>query len=435
MSIFPKIDDLRNNRFKSSNAIPPEKKIQPKKKENIKIAEPPSISNIDIDQYKDILHHIEENKNLTVDEIIKIGLGGKETARGDLFEGMKKGLENMFAIKTMLPLINKKEKEAEEVEENESNDEPDYLSMLPFLNNSNKGGINMEGIDPSLLLLFNNANRKGNSNMGLLFFLFNMMKMQTANQSQNVNQTNPVTGQSTNNIMSPDMLKAMYEEIKNAMQSQQQNQVDPMTIAMLEVLKNNNNNSNKGNDTNTQMMLELIKLIATSNQPKGNDNALLVEMVKMMNESNKAQQAATIDSVKQMFSHIYSAIPRKEDKDPMDSFIKTLQVARSIEGEGRTRTAEELKHDLELQKLKMDLMMRKEEKEQEKELRMAEINKGDRVFGMVENVLQSGVPQMIAGVAQNFVEKSMANKQSNQSGMGLHKRGGMSLDPSDLDDL
>ncbi|MFW9881932.1 MAG: hypothetical protein ACFFG0_53390, partial [Candidatus Thorarchaeota archaeon] len=257
------------------------------------------------------------------------------------------------------------------------------------------------------------GNQKANNNMGQLFLMMSMANMfaqQPQPQPQKAPNGSYIQPQQQTGI-TPDMIKALWQELQNVMQSQQKPQFNPMELLMIDAIKKSSN-------------------------PQQNQNIeILLDKFNTMMQNNQTQQMAVLlerqnDRFERGMQVIAQALNRE---NPEDRLMASFKMFKEMQGEQRQMTEAEMgynlkKHELTLQDYARRDMLDREEREKDRE-----DAKSDRTMATVntfiDKVVGNGVGHLLKDIMSvknqnNGDRRGRANENTNQS-----------YDPSLLDDL
>lgn len=401
-----------------------ETKTKKKAKKNEDEDEPINESKERLQKKRELITKLfDENQDLPMEEMLTYyfteGEGKKMGKTVSPLKGIREGLEDMLNIQQLQDLIKgfrdrKKQSNTQQDEIDEDmGDDNSLITMLPFLQKMQNGGMDVGKIDPLMLMLSMGmgGQKKSNNNLGQLFLMMSMANMfaQQPQQTQIGNNGNP--NQQPTPAINAEMIKSLYTELQKVMESQSKPQFDPMTLLMIDAIKKSNANNGAASNQNIEILLDKFNQMMQNNQTQ--------TMAMLMERSNEKFEKG--------MEMIASALHREKPEEKMMNYFGLF---RELAGDRREKTKDEMEYDLkrkemELQEFARRDMLDREEREKERE-EMKSQRMMDTAGVVLDKVIGNGIGHLVKDVM------SVRGKGDKQKNTGFSQE---EIDPSLLDDL
>ena len=377
-----------------------------------------------LEQKRKLINQLfDENKDLPIEEMLMYyfteGEGKKMGKTVSPLKGIREGLEDMLNIQQLSELVkgfrttNQQQKQKEEEEES-MGDNSNLLTLLPFLQKMQNGGMDTTKLDPTMLMLAMgmSGQKQSNNNMGQLFLMMSMANMFAQQQPQQQN-TSSGTSTQANPAINAELIKSLYQELQNVMSQQQKLQIDPVTLMMINAINKSNQNQGSASNQNIEVLLDKFNNMMQNNQQQ--------QMAMLMQQSN--------DRFERGMEMIASALHREK---PEEKILNNFQLFRELTGEKRERSKDEMTYDIEKRKLELQEMARRDMLDREERQQVREEQKSSHILETASSVLD----KVIGNGLGNLVKDVMSVKSEGGKRRG---RGGVEelqdFDSSLLDDL
>lgn len=397
------IEELKRKHGQSSTSIPKETPSKPP------LTDKPKTETLDdvfedtkkedpavLEKKRELIKQLfDENKDLPIEEMLMYyfteGDGKKMGKTVSPLKGIREGLEDMLNIQQLSELVkgfrNVNQKQPQKEEEEDMGDNSNLLTLLPFLQKMQNGGMDTSKLDPTMLLLAMgmSGQKQSNSNLGQLFLMMSMANM-FAQQPQ---QQATASGSSTqpNPAINAEMIKTLYQELQNVMNQQQKPQIDPVTLMMINAINKSNQNQGTASNQNIEILLDKFNSMMQNNQQQ--------QMAMLMQQSN--------DKFERGMEMIASALHREK---PEEKILSNFQLFRELTGEKRERSRDEMDYDIKKREIELQEMARRDMLDREERQQVREEQKSSRIMETASTVLE----KVIGNGLGNLVKDVMSVK-------------------------
>lgn len=377
--------------------------------------------NIMVQKKKLIEALFDENKDIPMEEILTsyfLGDGNKmakKTTSSVPLTDIKGALENMLSIQHLADMVmgfrDMKKNKNKEVEEEVVSDNS-MLTMLPFLQKMQNGGLDVSKLDPLMLMMaMGMGGQKSNNNMGQLFLMMSMANMFAQQPSQPQPQKTPNGNYIPNQQQSinPDMIRAMWQELQNVMQSQQKPPFDPIQLLMIDAIKK-------------------------SNTPQTNQNIeVLLDKFNTMLNNNQAQEIARIlERQNEKWERGMQVIAQAINRDsPEEKLWSNFKMFKEMQGEQRQMSKDEMEYNLRKKEIELKDFERRDMLDREERSKELDNARSDRIMQTANIVLD----KVIGNGLGSFVKDVMSVKGDGKRRGRDSNPESRDYDPSLLDDL
>lgn len=263
------------------------------------------------------------------------------------------------------------------------------VSFLPLLQKMQNGGLDYTQLDPTTLAMAmasqGGSGGGGQGGLGQLLFMLSMANM--------FNQQKPNGTTVANPNINADIIKNLYSELQNIMRQQQRPAIDPQTLLLTKLMNQNQGSSNQS----TQLILDKMGQMMANNQTQ--------QLSAIMRESNA--------KFKEAMEMVSSAL----HQNPEEKLLRTFKVYKEIQGEGKSKTDNELTYQIEAKKLDLEEARLKRSESREDNKQMMDEQKSLTVVNGIGKAIDSVMKHLGTGVSEGIINITGRNlpKTSNPS--------------------
>jgi len=327
-------------------------------------------------------------------------------------KGVREGLEDMLQIQQLQDMIKgfrdmKRENKNKGVEEEPMGDNSNMMGMLPLLQQMSGNGK----LDPMMLymtMMSAGGQNKSSNNMGQLFLMMSMLNM---NNQQNQTAANGTPLQ--NQPINMDSVKAIYDELKNVIQQQQQQtqKIDPVTLMMMQQISKSSNQPQ--NSQNLEVIFDKLNTMQNNNQ---------AQQMNMIMQQNSERFERAMEGIAGMISR----------ERPEDKLMKNFQFFREISGDRRERSKHEMDFDIRKKEIELKEYARRDMLDREERSKEREDAKGQRIMDTAGIVLDKVIGNGLGALMGDFMSLKGGKKGK---GKGTPTAPRENFDADLLDDL
>ena len=411
---LPKLNELKENGKNPKGYKVDTGEVIPIKKRAKKRSKRASLEEVEAEADDDLLGKsktelinilLNENKDIPIENILMdVIKTGKVTSS---LKGIRETLEDVMNIEQLIDLIKimrHKSREPPKSNNQDSNqsdmEDSAYMTMLPFLSKMSNNGFDISKIDPMMLLMANMSQSQGNNGLGKLFFMMSMANL--LSQNSNNNQVTTQNGEKvivsdSGQKITPDILKSMYEEMKNIMSEQPKPAVDPNLLLMIKMLDSGRAQQQNNEPSRTELMIE----------------KMLMKFDQMMQNKQTEQLSLILNSQTEKFERALNEIASYLRQDPKQEILSTFDLFKAIQGNAIKRTSEELKHERELKKLELEEKRRRDLLRLQQLEKDREFEKSQSLVNTAKEIIGSIVGESAGQFVKDVISASRAGKNNN----------------------